>query len=139
MSKKYWLCAVLASSGLLGCAAVPERLAPDCSFGVCKVTVTVADCRITLKPYDLTVPLPRGPKQIHWDIVSDDYMFATNGIVIRDMGQEFDQPDLSAGGKKFKWRDKHTGPGTYKYSVNVVKTGLNPENCPTYDPRIVNQ
>lgn len=142
MLKKSWLCAALACIGLLGCAAKPPPglQAPGCNpGGVCKVTVTVVDCNITLDPDDLSVPQPRGRKQIHWDIVGGDHVFAYNGIVISGMGGEFDQPELSGDGKKFKWGDKHTGPGNYKYSVNVVRTGLNPANCPTHDPRILNQ
>jgi hypothetical protein len=142
MSKKSWLCAALASVGLLGCAATPMQglQTVGCNAGgVCKVIVTVVDCNITLAPDDLPVPPPRGRKQIHWDIAGSDYVFAYNGIVIPDPGGEFDQPELSGDGKKFKWGDKHTGPGAYKYSVNVVKTGLNPANCPTRDPRILNQ
>lgn len=142
MLKQSWHCAALASIGLLGCAATQTQglQTVGCNpGGVCKVTVTVVDCSITLDPNDLSVPLPRGRKQIHWDIAGSDYVFAYNGIVIRDMGGDFDQPELSGDGKKFKWGNKHTVPGEYKYSVNVVKTGLNPANCPTHDPRILNQ
>ena len=142
MLKKSWLCAALASIGLLGCAAtqMPGLQTVGCNPGdVCKVAVTVVDCNITVDPVDLSVPLPRVRQQIHWDIAGSDYVFAYNGIVISGMGVEFDQPELSGDGKKFKWRDKHTRPGDYKYSLNVVRTGLNPANCPTYDPRILNQ
>ena len=138
MSKKLWLCAPLVSSGLLACGSMLEPRSVGCT-GVCKVDVTVIDCMVSVNPYTLTVPLPRERTKIHWDIVSDDYIFATNGIVITNPDGEFDTDDLSQNGKKFKWDDKHTKAGTYKYSVNVVKTGVGPRACPTYDPLIANQ
>lgn len=139
MSKKLWLCAPLVSIGLLGCAAMLEPRSAGCTSGVCKVDVTVIDCTITVDPDTLTVPLPHGRKKIHWDIVSADYIFAANGIVIKLPDGEFDTSDLSATGKKFKWDDKHSKEGYYHYSVNVIKTGVDPKACSTLDPLIANQ
>ena len=139
MSKKLWICTTLVSIGLLGCDSMPRALAEPCNPGICKVEVSVVDCAVSIQPNRLDVPLPRGGKNIHWDIVSDDYVFAANGIVIDRPDGEFDLPELSNPGKKFKWHDKHTKQGDYKYSVNVIKTGVNPRACPTHDPFIVNE
>lgn len=143
MSEKLWLCAPLVSFGLLGCAPmqVQDTLTVGCNpGGVCQVEVTVVDCVVSLNPNTLVVPLPRNQtKTIQWDIVGNEYGFAPNGVVITNPDGEFSAPDLSATGKKFKWKNKHTKPGEYKYSVNVVKTGLNPKACPSHDPVISNQ
>jgi hypothetical protein len=139
MSNKQWVCAPLISLGLLGCATTLDPRVGGCSSGVCKVDVKVVDCIITLEPYELTVPLPRGPKKIHWDIVSADYIFAANGIVIKVPDGEFDTPDLSPNAKKFKWNNKHSKAGNYHYGVTVIKVGVDPKQCPTLDPLIANQ
>jgi hypothetical protein len=139
MSKKLWICNTLVSIGLLGCESMPKALAVGCTPGICKVEVTVVDCVVSVQPDKLSVPLPRGAKNIHWDIVGSDYVFAANGIVIERPDGEFDAAELSNAGKKFKWHNKHTKPGSYKYSVNVMKTGVNPRVCPTHDPFIANE
>ena len=139
MSNRLWICTTLVSIGLLGCESMPRALAVGCTPGICKVEVTVVDCVVWVQPPTLDVPQPRGGKNIHWDIVSNDYVFAANGIVIDKPDAEFDLPDLSHPGKKFIWHDKHTKKGEYKYSVNVIKTGVNPRACPTHDPLISNE
>ncbi len=141
MSKKLWISAPLVSVGLLGCGAMLEPRVGTlaCTAGICKVEVTVVNCVVTVSPLTLCVPLPRGAKNIHWDIVGNEYTFAPNGIVITDPDGEFDADELSNAGKKFKWHNKHTKEGYYKYSVNVMKNGGTPTACPTYDPLIANQ
>ena len=139
MSKKLWFCTTLVSIGLLGCESMPKALALGCNPGICKVEVTVVDCKVSVQPDPLRVPLPRGAKNIHWDIVSKDYVFAANGIVIDKPDREFDAVESKEAGTKFIWHDKHTKKGEYKYSVNVIRTGVNPKVCPTFDPLIANE
>lgn len=134
------LCVAIASLALLGCGTMREHSATGCtSGGVCKVAVTIEGCKITASPHRLVVPAPRGLKKIDWYIATAGYVFAANGIVITTPGGEFEQPELSAKGNKFTWNDKHTRAGEYKYAINVVQTGVDPRNCPTYDPWISNQ
>ena len=140
MSKKLWICTTLVSIGLLGCDSMPRALAEPCTPGICKVEVTVVDCVVSVQPDPLPVPMPRGGKDIHWDIVSNDYVFADNGIVLKTPDDEFDLPELKDARKKFKLHDKHTKWGDYPYSVNVIKTGgADPRACPTHDPVISNE
>lgn len=140
MSTVRWLCVSIASLALLGCGTMREHSATGCtSGGVCKVAVTIENCTITASPETLVVPEPRGLKMIDWYIATDGYVFAANGIAITKPGGEFEQPELSANGKKFKWNDKHTRAGDYKYAINVVKTGVDPRNCPSKDPWISNR
>jgi hypothetical protein len=149
MSKKLWLCAPLLSIGLLGCGAMPDKreiVQPDapvgCNPGACFVDVWVNDCdrgEIITRPEKLEVPDRGVAKNIRWRMRSEGYLFASNGIVIAKPDQEFNEPELIADGTMFKWANRHTKQGEYKYSVNVVKTGLNPKNCTPYDPRIFNE
>lgn len=140
MSTIRWLCVPVASLALLGCGTMREHSATGCTpGGVCKVAVTIEKCMITASPDRLVVPEPRGLKKIVWYIATDGYVFAADGIVITEPGGEFEQRELSAKGNKFKWNDKHTRAGNYKYVINVVQTGVDPRNCPPKDPWISNQ
>ena len=116
-------------------------MTPGCSGNDCTVSVKVTDCAVTLDPETLAVPLPRGAKKITWemDASSNDYVFAPDGIVIMNPDGEFDGKSLHGSGKKYKWNDKHTKAGQYKYSVSVYKTGDDPRACPKLDPLISNQ
>jgi hypothetical protein len=139
MSRNLLICATLASIGLLGCQAMPRAAAPYCNPGLCRVEVSVVDCVVSLQPDRLPVPERGRGKNIHWDIMGNEYVFAANGIVIDRPDGEFDARELSHDGKKFKWHNKHTKQGDYKYSVNVIKTGVDPRACPTHDPVISNE
>lgn len=154
MTMKLWLCTLLAGIGLLGCAATQDPRAKmlveapvGCNPGICFVDVWIANCDqaggIETDPYKLEVTNRGKAKNIRWRIRNEGYIFADNGIVITNPDGEFDEPEMGADGKMFKWRDKHSvtkPPGlVYKYSVNVVKTGDAPRKCLTYDPLIANQ
>lgn len=159
MSNYPWLSATLVSMGLLGCMSTPDqRAATDqrtveavgCTPGAgrCVVNVWVSDCQapyngIKTDPEKLSVPDRGLPKNIRWQIASEGYIFASDGIVIIDPDGEFSEPSLSPNGQIFKWKDKHsvTKPPNkeYKYAVRVIKTGEVPRNCTVYDPWIINQ
>lgn len=156
MSKKLWLCAPLVSVALLGCATTPAPRdltdqrsveAVGCTPGRCVVNVWIADCEagyssINVDPETLRVPDRGFPKNIRWQIASEGYIFASDGIVINNPDGEFNEPALSPNGQAFKWKDKHSAsksPRTYKYTVKVIKTGEIPRNCFPYDPVISNE
>jgi hypothetical protein len=147
MSKELWSCLSAVCIGLSGCAAalpVARQLdAPvGCNAGICFVDVWVSNCDqggIETDPYELIVSGLGRPKNIRWRLRSEGFVFAYNGIVITNPSGEFDQPEMAANGQMFKWRDKITKVGKYKYAVNVVKTGENPQACLTYDPLISNR
>jgi hypothetical protein len=140
MRTKGLLCAVVSCSALLGCASfAPSGTMSECpATGVCMVTVKVADCRISVDPETLTVRNPN--REIHWDIDHDSagagYTFADTGVWIKDYDpkREFSDPRRLTP-TKFKWHDKNSFPGTYKYGVRVMK---GPATCPDLDPFIVN-
>lgn len=151
MSKELWSCLSAVCIGLAGCAAAPpadkfrQLDAPaGCTPGgaVCFVDVWISSCDssagIASVPEKLDVPDRGIPKNIRFRIRSEGYVFAYNGIVIKMPDSEFDQPEMAPNGQMFKWQDRHTKKGDYKYVVNVVKTGENPHNCVPYDPLISN-
>lgn len=142
MLKKPVLYASLASIALVGCATTQStRLTQqDCTGGNCKVDITITgNCEFGV-PDTLLVKLPFGRKKIEWEIQSQAYIFAANGIVFKRQNSVFEQPELSPSGKKFKWDDRHETSGLppYEYAINVIKTGPNPGVC-TKDPFIVNE
>lgn len=156
MSNKPWLYALLISIGLLGCTTTPDRRAAQQDLqpfaqvgctpgqGRCFVNLWVTNCAdkngIKADPDPLEVPERGFPKHIRWKIATEGYVFASNGIVIKqDPDGEFVEPDLSPDGRVFKLKNKHSKKGTYDYAINVVKTGENPRNCEKYDPVISNQ
>ena len=156
MSKNLWLCVPLVSVGLLGCATPPaQRVLTDqrtveavgCTPGRCVVNVWIADCEVAyssimVDPVTLYVPERGLPKNIRWQIASEGYIFASDGIVITNPDGEFNEPALGPNGEVFKWKNKHSAnksPKTYKYTVKVIKTGEIPRNCFPYDPFIANE
>ena len=79
-------------------------------------------------------PGVRGP--IQWRITnpaSEKWKFRRNGIEIVSPGGEFDNPN-GGGSRVFTWNNKHTKPGTFKYSVHVEKDGIDV----FVDPTIMN-
>lgn len=111
---------------------------PPCTAsGNCTVQVRVgANCAISVAPDPLAVAGRGQAKKITWEIATDGYVFASNGIAFKAASAEFDEPELD--GKKFRWRDRHTTSGRYEYNVNVVRTGPNPATC-SVDPVVVNE
>jgi hypothetical protein len=129
---------VALSAALLGCSSMSSVMAAGCNpGGNCSVDVTVgANCAIFVRPDPLDVPEPRGAKKMTWTIVTDGFEFASNGIAFKSPNDEFVDPERQ--GKKFSWKNKHTGPGDYAYNVNVVSSGPNPVSC-VLDPLIKNK
>jgi hypothetical protein len=129
---------VAVGAGLLGLTSLSDAATAGCNpGGRCTVNVTVgANCAITVSPDPLDVPEPRGAKSITWNIKSNGFLFATNGITFKSSNNEFEDPE--ARGNRFKWKNKHTRAGSHEYAVNVVGSGPNPATC-SKDPLINNR
>jgi hypothetical protein len=99
------------------------------------VTVRIGrNNRITLSPD----PVRSGRKPnvlITWriDRKSPGWRFARHGIVIRGNERQF--IDRHAGKTIFRWLDRNTRPGWYRYEVNLVKGATKIK----LDPAIQNQ
>jgi hypothetical protein len=142
MKRSHW--GTIACLAIASCASVDtwSPLQP-CNGGICKAVVSVSasggTCAVTGVVPD-PLPVSGGPKVLMWEFdqsAPDDFRFTDQGIVINDPGNQFSEPALQAGGRKFKWLDKNDPvPTPFKYTVNVRKGGL---ACTPFDPTIVNQ
>jgi hypothetical protein len=140
MTTKALLCAAVSCSALVGCATLttPPGTRAVCNSATCMVTVKVADCVIKVEPETLEVKGPN--RELHWDIDREaaqaGYTFADVGVWIKDYDakREFTDPRRLTP-TKFKWHDKNSFPGIYKYGVRVMKGSA---TCPDLDPFIVN-
>lgn len=145
MKKRTLLTAALSGAFLLGCAyQFPKDLTTaQCTGNACRVSVDVAEHEIGgCKPYptpDTLSVAVTGATVIKWDMelltVRKGYRFPANGIVFDDASQ-FECSGPAEDGKQFVCTDKNSQPGTYKYTVNVVK-GSTP--CTANDPYIINR
>jgi hypothetical protein len=138
MAKRSTKVSVAAGAVLLALTLMSSATAAGCNpGGNCTVDVTVGvNCAIAVSPDPLDVPQPRGAKSITWNIKTNGFEFATNGIAFKSPNNEFEDPE--ARGKRFKWKNKHTRAGSYEYAVNVVGSGSNPATC-SKDPLINNR
>ena len=139
---------LLASVALAGCATTapdgggPRSMAP-CDQGICKVKVSVTHCVIDTPVPD---PIPVNQRNVHieWELDLASWMAGnrfvdTDAITVPEGKGEFDEPELSAGGRKLKLHDKNSLPGTnrYKYTIKVTSSVFGV--CTPLDPFIVNQ
>lgn len=98
-----------------------------------QATVSITNNVISVTPDPLPV---RGSNvEVHWDISTAGWTFPSNGIVIKNPGSEFSDPEVKNNGNRFKWKDKNASVGTYKYAINVTN-GTTPLSL---DPTITNQ
>ena len=121
------------------CAMPPKFAGPPvpCNPGICKIEVSVSNCRITLDKPDVIVT---ERLHIEWEINGHDYEFTKSGIFIPH--PDFEDANVGSIGRKFKILDKYDskGPGNgfpVKYFVTVRRAGG--ANCPSHDPTISNQ
>ena len=98
-----------------------------------QATVSIANNVISVTPDPL--PVSGNNINIHWDISTPGWTFPSNGIVITNPGSEFEDPEVQNNGNRFKWKDKNSSAGNYKYAINVTN-GSTPL---TFDPTIINQ
>jgi len=98
-----------------------------------QANISITNNRISVSPDPL--PVTGNNINIHWDIDTAGWTFPSNGIVITDPGDEFSDPEVQNNGKRFKWKDKNSSGGSYKYAINVTN-GSTPLSL---DPTIINQ
>jgi hypothetical protein len=106
-----------------------------CNGGVCKAWVTVIDCatgQLPVTPDPIPVP---GTNNIEWTIDTPGYLFPADGIVIHAPG--FTDGHVTGNGRKYVVHDQ-AGPGSYKYTVKVVRES-DQVGCRPSDPFILNR
>jgi len=132
IARKY---VVFFSVVLSACASTMERDArASCQDPSCAITVTVLSCgdiRATPDP----AKVAKGNKaHMLWHLATPGWTFTDNGIDIPNNGGEFDGK-LKDSGTTFKWKNKHSKPGSYKYDINVTDGR---QVCKR-DPTVVNE
>lgn len=146
MTPRTLISAAVCGFVLLGCAASQPNAASiaTCENPECRVAVPVTEdgmggCQPDAVPDTLYVR-SKGTSVIFWDIelkaAHEGYRFADQGIVFDDSTGEFFDCAKAADGKSFKCKNKHSQPGAYKYTINVVKGS---KSCTPQDPSIVNE
>jgi hypothetical protein len=153
MNFKNALCVAAAGLALSGCAwlrgwhheevpAASESKSifydgKPCERSPCKVEVTVEACHIDLDPNRLGVRHGLRDAEIVWEIRSPGYTFAKNGISFREkeMTRSVFRDARVVEGNKFTLVDANAGPGTYKYTVRIMR---GEKACAPLDPEIVN-
>ena len=141
---------VVCGAGLAGCAdmqttGVGGTAASDhCDgSGVCKVSISVTKCVVAIPvPDPLYVDSTAKKIDINWELDFWPWFWgntfdSNDGIAIADPKDQFDMPEVSGGGKKFKLRDKNDYKADFKYKVHVRSSVYG--DCPILDPTIKNQ
>lgn len=129
---------------LLGCASELPRIntASDCRASECRVAVQGYTrfndaCAANAVPSTLHIR-SQGASVVFWDLeaASDHagFRFAANGIAFENPQDEF-TCEVANQGKKFRCNNKHSKPGEYKYTVNLVKGST---SCIPLDPMMIN-
>ena len=139
---------LVAITTLAACATTgpdgggPRPMAP-CNHGVCKVTVSVSKCVIATPVPD---PITVSQKNVHieWELDFASWMAGNrfvdnNAITVPEGRGEFDEPEVSAGGRKLKLHDKNSLPGEHRYKYAIKVTSNVYGVCTPLDPFIVNQ
>jgi hypothetical protein len=105
------------------------------------VAISVNHCVVNTPVPDPIMVNVKGGANIQWELDFLSWLggntFADNGIVVKDPKGQFDQPDLSAGGRKYTLHDKNDVYGNFKYTIHVKSSVYG--DCPVLDPTIVNQ
>ena len=135
---------------LVGCAAEHRRgpgggsteSSAPCHGASCTIVVnldcSVAPCRAVADPKSLEVELPGGAKVIHWRLRGQSgYAFADEKVQFAG-GAPFQCTPPGAGKTEVTCVDNHHAPGTYGYTLAVVKTGDPASRIPV-DPWIINR
>jgi len=106
---------------------------------VCRVTITVNDCKlhdagsVTASP--ATRHVPRGTWVIQWTLATPGYEFADDGIQVKNPGGIFVNRG-KVGAATFQWVDNNsTGNGSNAYGIHVLKNGA---ECASVDPDVYN-
>lgn len=131
--KKSVLVAAVSALVLTGCACNPldvRKIDPH-NPGV----FVVNDKYIVVNQEPLYFPKGTQDVRITWQLPSDSkYTFPRDGIVIKDAGDEFADCHPEPNGLRFSCLNKHSKPGTYKYTIKVEGSPA----VPPLDPIILN-
>lgn len=133
--------ALLLASALAGCAHKPPSRSITCTGPVCRVEVSMTDCRNVVVPEEILVKRPAtpAPVTILWQ-VRGGRLARDNGIYIKHDGDPADQvTDLRELPAEAAWRmQQKRAPGTkIGYGVNVLDA--KGKACPPVDPFVVNE
>lgn len=153
MTNKAMLSILAAGLGVAGCAPhsqftimtgypPPDSDYITCASNKCLIEITVTKCTeaggITANIKALEVK-SRNVK-ILWTIVSPNYKFADNGVVIKDLDpkREWDTP-TGESPTEYSWKYKATPSikKAYEYGVYVQRIDP-PTDCLAYDPWVRN-
>jgi hypothetical protein len=121
---------------VLPVSAAPKEknLKPNCTGATCITTVTVDSCKsITVSTEPIVVAKGNKPV-LRWKLATAGWSFTEDGIDFKEPGGEFEDKKKESG-TSFKYKNKNSKPGEYKYDV-VVTDGK--QTC-RYDPTVVNQ
>ena len=149
MTTRLLLCVLAAGLGLAGCAPVQTKDNPpfdrdyiSCASNKCDIEVTVNNC---LAERGITVNIKalevRGRNvKLQWTIVTQNYKFATDGIVIKDYDskREFTDPTRESD-KIYSWKYKASPDVKKVYEYGVYVERIDPSaSCLPYDPWVRN-
>jgi len=115
----------------------------DCHVQV-TVTATASSCTVAIAPEQERIKFTRKDSDrgrfIYWVLDGPaGYTFRADGIFIPGNSGDFDKFKLFPDGLTYRVRNKHTAPGDYKYSINVINEGAGIEGIQCeLDPRIQN-
>ena len=149
MDKRGLFVTLAASAVLVGCAGHRGPGLPgsgsgesSCDGANCQITVTVdcstAPCMAKAVPKTLDVLPPHGAKVIHWKLdAPQEYVFVDEKVEFAP-GAPFRCPPPGEGKREVTCVDNHQEPGTYGYTLAVMKAGDPASRIPV-DPWIINR
>ena len=123
----------IASAAFLAAVPAVAQLQPNCNER-CEVVITMsAGCGSGIKvaPDPVVVGAGKSP-EITWTVRAQAWQFEAEGIFFHQGEGAFKQ--ASKEGKKIKFRNTNSKPGTYKYDV-ILK---GPEGVCKLDPTVIN-
>lgn len=89
---------------------------PKCSVQVEVKCVAYVFCSIDANPEWVEVGRGNSP-ELTWQLATSGYTFTDNGIVFADTEQFRCRPE--DGGRRFVCNNRHSNPGTHKYTITV--------------------
>lgn len=127
---KTLIAASLATGLLSACSNSPvTSMAHD------KPVVNVFNGQVHIAPDPLEFKKDEVNVTIIWSLVGSAVSFPDDGIVFDRMAEgEIVECKPIANNMKFQCKNRHSKPGTYKYTINVIQAG----NRISLDPSIVN-
>jgi len=124
-------CFAIAACFISACAQMPGGPPPSpppgarilkCDTPTCAVKVSIK-CEVyvfcKIEPDNDVIQVGRGNSpQLTWEITTSGYTFSDSGIAF-PAGSPF-TCNRAEGGRRFMCNDRHSEPGTYKYTITVM-------------------